>query len=126
MYDKECNHLLYPDFKHMLRQLPAEAATATPRNTLFADGLSKPQRASFVTLTAAELRNQVDALQGDQTVVYLGAVPHLAAEAASAADADMQRAQQQCSQPWLGMHGPDYQAFISEKLPTISTAAMEV
>lgn len=125
-YDNNCNtQLMYPDFKHMLRQLPAAAAAATTQDTLFADGLATPQRPTFRRVTPEELRSQVESLQGDQTVVYLGAVPHLPAEASSAAPPELQAAHRLCSRSWLQMHGPEWDTFVTERLPTIGEAVSE-
>lgn len=80
-YDKACNSLMYPDFKHMLRRLPPDAAAATEKNTIMAEGLK--DKTVFSKLTAAELRARVEALTGDKTVVYLGGVPQLSTDEVS-------------------------------------------
>lgn len=125
-HDNACStQLMYPDFKHMLRRLPADAAAATTQNTLFADGLATPQRPAFRRVTPEELRGQVESLQGDKTVVYLGAVPHLPAEASSAAPPELQAAHRLCSGSWLQMRGAEWDTFVTERLPTIGEAVSE-
>lgn len=108
----------------MLRRLPAAAASATARNTLFADGLASPQRPNFRRLTPDQLRAEAESLQGDTTVdttvLYLGAVPHLPAQAtAKTAGPEVQAAHQTCSRGWLYMYGPEWDAFVNDTLPHI-------